>query len=72
MIIFVLVGDEDKIHLEKLVQYTINLINKFKNTLITWLAAFCKFNNGSEDLFKNNLNLFSLGGGSFFRCGDGA
>lgn len=40
--------------------------------LFTCWEAFCKFKSGSDDLFKNNLSLFSLGGGSFLRCGLGA
>lgn len=36
----------------------------------TCVAAFCRFNNGSDERFRNRRSLF-CGGGSFFRWGDG-
>lgn len=41
-------------------------------TFFTCCAAFCKLSNGSEERFKKRRSLFSRGGGSFLRCGDGA
>lgn len=40
--------------------------------LFTCCAAFCRFSSGSDERFRKSRSLFSRGGGSFLRCGDGA